>query len=219
MQTYWTVAIIVSLGVHTCVFALGLPGVFPAIAQPKASKEVIATVKEVKIIPQKPAVSTTPRGAYRGEVTGKKQAYMPSYVENLQNKLIMKNDTRVELGKAPIASKHTSAIVISAFNSEDIAFLKNNPGYMSYYNAISGRLSRIGRKFYTVKESGEVRLVFLISKKGEVLHAEATSESPALRDLALKIIHDASPFPAVPLEFQRDTVPFSISMQFSDSVQ
>lgn len=94
----------------------------------------------------------------------------------------------------------------------------DNPSYISYYQIVREKIRRSAYQNYTRTETGEVYLSFLISQEGylKAVHMidEKSSPSPYLREIALRSIKDASPFPAFPKELDYPQLSFNVVISF-----
>lgn len=136
---------------------------------------------------------------------------------------IFKKNTAVKLSK-PAFAKPT-------FVKPDIIAVKkkitlppieldkiNNPSYISYYQIIREKIRRAAYQNYTRTEEGEVYLSFIISDDGYLkevrLSQEKSSPSSYLKEIALRSIKDASPFPNFPKELDYSQLSFNVVISF-----
>jgi TonB family protein len=94
----------------------------------------------------------------------------------------------------------------------------DNPSYLSYYQIVREKIRRCAYQGYTRTATGEVYLTFLISRNGSLmdvrLNAERSSPSAYLRDVALRSIRVASPFPLFPNELDYPQLSFNVIISF-----
>jgi len=94
----------------------------------------------------------------------------------------------------------------------------NNPSYISYYQIVREKIRRSAYQNYTHNETGEVYVSFIISNdgyiKGERLAEDKTSANDYLKNIALRSIKDASPFPNFPKELDYPQLSFNIIISF-----
>ena len=94
----------------------------------------------------------------------------------------------------------------------------NNSSYVSYYQIVREKIRRAAYENYMRTETGEVYLSFIITSRGEVrqvrLVQDRSSSSQYLKDIALKSIDDASPFPAFPRELDYSQLSFNVIISF-----
>jgi len=94
----------------------------------------------------------------------------------------------------------------------------NNPSYISYYQIVREKIRRAAYQNYTRAEIGEAYLSFVISSDGSLkavqLIEEKSSPSPYLREIALRSIKEASPFPNFPKELDYPHLSFNVVISF-----
>jgi TonB family protein len=94
----------------------------------------------------------------------------------------------------------------------------NNPSYISYYQLIREKIRRAAYRNYTRNETGEVYLSFIISSDGYLkevqLSEERSSPNPYLKEIALRSIKEASPFPDFPKELDYPQLSFNVVISF-----
>lgn len=105
-------------------------------------------------------------------------------------------------------------ITLPPINLEKI----NNPSYTSYYQFMRERIKRSTYQNYNSSEVGEVTLAFLISRDGYLkdmrLADNDPSVSPTLKELALRSVKEASPFPRFPESLDYPELPFKLTIIF-----
>jgi TonB family protein len=94
----------------------------------------------------------------------------------------------------------------------------NNPSYIGYYQIVREKIKRAAYQNYTGKEIGEVTVSFVISNSGYLkelrLIEDKSSLSLYLREVALKSIKDASPFPVFPNALAYPQLSFNVAITF-----
>lgn len=94
----------------------------------------------------------------------------------------------------------------------------DNPSYISYYQIVREKIRRAAYQNYTRVEVGEVYLSFVILSDGTLkeirLVEEKSSSSPYLREIALRSIKEASPFPNFPKELDYPHLSFNVVISF-----
>jgi len=94
----------------------------------------------------------------------------------------------------------------------------NNPTYISYYQIVREKIKRAAYRNYTRTDVGEIYLSFLISSDGYLngvnLREEKSSPNPYLKEIALRSIKDASPFPNFPKELGYPELSFNVVISF-----
>ncbi|MDD4910147.1 MAG: hypothetical protein PHR44_05660 [Candidatus Omnitrophica bacterium] len=93
-----------------------------------------------------------------------------------------------------------------------------SPAYMSYYEIIREKIRRSAYKHYFRSETGEVNIAFTVSSSGAVINSGIaqgrTFAGPYLKEIALKSIYDASPFPPFPKDLDYPELPFTVAISF-----
>lgn len=94
----------------------------------------------------------------------------------------------------------------------------NNPSYISYYQIVREKIRRAAYHNYTHTETGEAYVSFAISSEGYLKEAklieEKSSENSYLREIALRSVKDAAPFPNFPKELDYPMLSFNVVISF-----
>ncbi|MGA2774801.1 MAG: energy transducer TonB [Candidatus Omnitrophota bacterium] len=94
----------------------------------------------------------------------------------------------------------------------------NNPSYISYYQIVREKIRRAAYQNYIHADTGEVYITFVISNDGYLresrLVAEKSTAAGYLREIALKSVKDASPFPNFPKELDYRELSFNVVISF-----
>ena len=94
----------------------------------------------------------------------------------------------------------------------------NNPSYISYYQMVREKIRRAAYQNYNRTENGEVYMSFLIARNGTLNDARLVDERSSLdtylRDIALRSIKDAAPFPAFPADLDYPRLSFNVVISF-----
>jgi hypothetical protein len=105
-------------------------------------------------------------------------------------------------------------ITVPPLNSEKI----NNPIYLNYYQIVRNRIKERAYENYSQYEAGEVYLTFVLLSDGSLkelkLIEEKTSANQYLRDVGVKSIQDASPFPPFPRDLRYPELSFNVVISF-----
>ncbi len=135
------------------------------------------------------------------------------------------------LNKKIGAPLQTPGIDKPAFAKPDVISLKkkvtlpaigiekiNNPTYISYYQIVREKIKRAAYQNYKRSDTGEVFLSFVISRDGYLkdtrLSDEKSSPDSYLREIALRSIKNASPFPDFPRELDYPQLSFNVVISF-----
>ncbi|HNW39797.1 MAG TPA: energy transducer TonB [Candidatus Omnitrophota bacterium] len=124
----------------------------------------------------------------------------------------------VEFSKPVFASSEIMAIkkkiTLPAIEMAKI----NNPSYISYYQIVREKIRRSAYQNYTHNVTGEVYVSFIISNEGYIkdvrLVEEKTTVNDYLKNIALRSVRDASPFPNFPKELDYPQLSFNIIISF-----
>ena len=94
----------------------------------------------------------------------------------------------------------------------------SNPFYISYYQIVREKIRRAAYQHYTRTDVGEVYASFIISSDGSLREVrvveEKSSANQYLRDIALKSIEDASPFPNFTPALDYPQLSFNVVISF-----
>lgn len=94
----------------------------------------------------------------------------------------------------------------------------NNPSYISYYQIVREKIKRAAYQNYTGKDTGEITVSFVISDDGYLkemrLVEKKSTSGKYLRDLALRSVKDAAPFPNFPKELNYPRLSFNLTITF-----
>lgn len=94
----------------------------------------------------------------------------------------------------------------------------DNPSYISYYQIVREKIRRAAYQNYIRAEVGEIYLSFLIFSDGSLravqLIGEKSSPSTYLKEIALRSIKEASPFPNFPKELDYPQLSFNVVISF-----
>ncbi len=94
----------------------------------------------------------------------------------------------------------------------------NNPSYISYYQIVREKIKRAAYQNYARQDTGEVYLSFIISNDGFLkdsrLVEEKSTSTQYLREIALRSLRDASPFPNFPKDLNYPSLSFNVVISF-----
>lgn len=106
---------------------------------------------------------------------------------------------------------------ISLPQTQDAAKI-NNASYISYYQIVREKIRRTAYQNYTRTETGEAYLSFIVASDGslrdERLVDEKSTPNQYLKNIALRSIKEASPFPAFPKELDYPQLSFNVIISF-----
>lgn len=135
------------------------------------------------------------------------------------------------MDRSPGAIRGDSTFIKPAFIKPDIIAIKkkitlppvdmnkvNNPSYISYYQIVREKIRRAAYQNYSRTEEGEAYLSFIISNQGYLKEVQFVSEksnaSQFLKEISLKSINEAAPFPAFPKELDYPQLSFNVIISF-----
>lgn len=108
----------------------------------------------------------------------------------------------------------TKKISFSAVNTQAL----ENPNYLNYYQIVREKIRRAAYQNFTMTDTGEVYLSFIISVSGDIKDARIMGEKSTgnirLQDVVLKSLRDASPFPKFPRELDYPDLTFNVIVSF-----
>ena len=225
----------VSILAHGAIL-LQSPNFNPFTPAPKVQEIAVRYIKE------NPAVKSPPRNSPELDrqrlmpgsepflkldstiVTGARRAPLP-YIEQEDSS----SDSKVLASDSQI-HKPTGFSKPTFINSQVLAIKRkitlpaiemakiDNPSYISYYQIVREKIRRSAYQNYTHNETGEVYVSFIISNDGYIkdvrLAEEKTTANDYLKNIALKSIRDASPFPNFPKELDYPQLSFNIIISF-----
>lgn len=215
------ICLLVSLIAHGTILIVNT-GLNPFPALKKEQKVELSYVK----IPQKPKTET------KAEHPGKDPFLKIPPKITLEKKIpppFIDADNMLKANKsiamqAPIFSKPVLAKpdIIAIKKKITLPALKmaqsNNPTYMGYYQLVREKIKRAAYQNYSRTETGEVYLSFIISNDGYLkevhLVEDKSSSNPYLKEIALRSIKDASPFPNFPKELDYPYLSFNVVVSF-----
>ena len=236
MNSDWLLQITfsVSIFVHGGIL-LSSPNFNPFKPAPKVQTIAVRYIKEnpqVKLLPKNSSQLGRQKLMPMSEpflkldskvVTGTKRAPLP-YIEPTDTPSGSKALSDIQIHKPAGFSKPTF------INSQVLAIKKkislpaiemakiDNPSYISYYQIVREKIRRSAYQNYTHNEIGEVYISFIISNDGYIkvvrLAEEKTTANDYLKNIALKSIKDASPFPNFPKELDYPQLSFNIIISF-----
>jgi len=166
-------------------------------------------------------------------VTGARRATLP-YIEqenSFENLKALPNRLKNNAWQLDSQSRKLTGFSKPTFiNSQVLAIKKkitlpqiemakiDNPSYISYYQIVREKIRRSAYQNYTHNDTGEVYASFIISNDGYLKDArlaeEKTKANEYLRNIALRSIRDASPFPNFPRELDYPQLSFNIIISF-----
>lgn len=216
-------ALLISLAAHGALLGGNLNFHFPVLNQDK--KENIE-VKYIKSAAQnnRPQLQTPPKQEpffkLPPKITADKRI-PPPFIDKediFKGKQNNPSPIKQEIAKTEITRPEIIAIK-KKITIPPINIDKNSdPSYIGYYQIVREKIRRAAYQNYSGDQTGEVALSFSVSKEGYLEEVrvveEKSSLSEYLREVALKSIKYASPFPAFPKELDFSQLPFTLQINF-----
>jgi TonB family protein len=209
MRNYWNIALGISLLLHT-FFLVGLP-YFHFDKNINQNKK---DLKEIELIP------TQIEERKIEEETTNLQDIPPPYVEDIMQRLNPLNyKENIHLTKPTMIEENIKEIILSEVPQDKK--VEKLSAYMDYYRLIREKIRRNAYRYYNTQESGEVFLRFTVLKDGRlesIYLDEESVRSNFLREIALRSIKEAAPFPSFPEELKNyHQLQFNISIYFKNN--
>lgn len=134
--------------------------------------------------------------------------------------MMLKGDMRLakpSLIKPEIIAIKKKISLPSVKPTEDMAKI-NNPSYINYYQMVREKIRRAAYQNYTHNRTGELYITFIVAGDGHVkevrLVEERSTAEAYLKDVGLRSIRDASPFPNFPKELDYPELSFNVIISF-----
>jgi outer membrane biosynthesis protein TonB len=177
-------------------------------------------IKEEKIKLEKIAKQTTHKKKIDFlDIPDKSPPKFPDYLAKLepQKEFIKKPIT---YDKKPIIAqaKKVRLPEIKPDSTFDKANLPKNPTYLRYYQAIREKIRRYAYYNYNRAYTGEIYLCFVVASSGSLKALKIIEEKSApndyLKEIAVKSIKDAAPYPNIPKELDFPELSFNVIIDF-----
>lgn len=130
----------------------------------------------------------------------------------------------------PVSPKAPPANKPSLSNDDVIAIKKkislppvdqdkiDNPSYISYYQLVREKIKRAAYQNYSRVDTGNVHISFVISNDGYlknlILNDEKSCLNNYLKEIAVRSVKDASPFPNFPKDLDYPQLSFNVIISF-----
>ncbi|NLE65077.1 MAG: energy transducer TonB [Elusimicrobia bacterium] len=110
--------------------------------------------------------------------------------------------------------KVTKEVSVPVIQSEKI----NSPSYVTYYQIVRDRIRDRAYTNYTRLSAGEVFLSFIIRSDGTLVELQVLEQRSTandfLREVGLRSVREASPFPPFPKELDYPELTFNVQISF-----
>jgi TonB family protein len=211
MKIYWYLALILSLAIHAFILS-GSP--WPFNKRVNLEKEEVRK-KEIEIRPEKIEKIVEKKEPLKDRTP----VPPPQYTENLIERVTTKNQRSTSMHKPVVVENGLKVVALADFSIDEE--LKNNPAYMDYYKLIREKIRKNAYYYYNTNSKGEVSVHFAVANNGRVdslLLNDASTLSRNLKDIAIKSVRDAAPFPPFPPELQDySRLSFNVSIYFKNN--
>lgn len=217
------IALLISLIAHGVILVQNSSLNFPVLRQNKQENPELKYVKpplEQKKVSENQPLKKEPFLKIPLKISADNKIPPPF----IDKESIFKNNDKKNISKNQVFNKPVlikpdiiaikKKITIPAIDIDKV----NNPSYISYYQIIREKIKRAAYQNYTGSQVGEVAVSFIISSQGYLkeirLIEEKSSPNAYLREVALRSIKDASPFPKFLKELDFPQLSFNLVITF-----
>ena len=143
----------------------------------------------------------------------------PEQVKSYKQKIPQPNRLSASNVKKPVFNSPQASAIKKKIILPPIEMARiDNPSYINYYQIVREKIRRSAYQNYSHNSTGEVYVSFVISNDGYVkdvrLVEEKTNATSYLKEIALKSVKSASPFPDFPKELDYPQLSFNIIISF-----
>jgi hypothetical protein len=214
------IALFVSAITHTAIF-LNYPNLNPLPEHKKPLKVEVVYLKNAPTL-SKFQKQSPPKDTTFLKLPSKIKSYGNPPAAPPFNKSDIFNITKLAIPREPIKPLVIKTDVISVRKKITLPPIEinkiNNPSYVSYYQLVREKIRRAAYQNYTHTETGEIYLAFLISSTGILKEVRLNEDKSALnfylREIAVRSIKDAAPFPPFPKELDYPHLSFNVIISF-----
>lgn len=215
IENTFKMALIASLGLHTFLLMISAHFDVPILGK---------TDKNIEVVYLKPKAEPKAKNV---EIHKAQEPIKPQLLKLSQNKIspppyIQRQEAfsqkQLEINK-PVMIRIDDALSKTKIDLPPITSDKiKNPSYLNYYQLIREKIKRAAYQNYNRNDTGEVYLSFVISAGGALkavhLIEDKSTENHYLRDISIRSIQSAGPFPAFPRELPYAELSFNIIISF-----
>lgn len=220
-ERIFTIAIVISLGIHIAILVQNPNFSIFHLRQKEEAPPEVSYIKQKKEPPEtkKNTAISEPFLKLSSKITADKRNPPPFIdTEGAAAKKITSPLPKPALDK-PLLIKSDIVAIKKKITLPAVELDKiNNPSYISYYQIVREKIRRAAYQNYTRTQTGEVYISFIISADGYLQEArlseDRSSDDPYLREIALRSVKDASPFPNFPKELDYPQLSFNIEISF-----
>ncbi|MFQ5680861.1 MAG: energy transducer TonB [Candidatus Omnitrophota bacterium] len=210
------VSVVVSLAAHSFIIA-GLPSWGQAKAQRAPRRNIEISYRKIVSLPN------VTEARFSSVVA---QREVAPFLSRVDNPARFSKSRR--MGRArPVSLSHIIRPGIPPTFSgpkknvsllEKTKMLSNDPAYMDYYRLIRERIRRYAYVNYSGREKGRVEVAFVILHDGQLgdydIVVAGSVSGGYLKDVALKTIKDAVPYPPIPKRLDYPELSFDVIIVF-----
>jgi len=203
-------AIVLSIALHSVLF-LRLPGM-PFLPSRRSLESIKITYYKIKESPKKKVVRKKVESIVRKLPDIRKEEILKP------PKTVAKKAVKPKARPGRVAvTKEVKFEKVIEEEKDDV----KRATYIGYYRAVREKIRRYADRNYPRKRGmgyGDVFLSFVVTSSGELLQVKVGEErsvnSPALRNLAINSIRDASPFPPFPKGMSQYQITFNVIISY-----
>lgn len=212
MKNYWPWALWLSIFIHAAVL-----GGWPRFFKDKKAPARNISQRELRIAPHaiEKIVENKSWESFKAEYP---KSPLP-YIDNFVKKVIVDNQDLLSLDKPKIIEDNIKEIIVADIPKDKN--LRKIPAYMDYYEQVRERIKNNAYYYYNNcrnQDRGKIFVDFVVLNNGrlESINLEEESQGSAtLKEITLRSIKEASPFP--PFNEELDDyvrLPFNTSINF-----
>lgn len=205
------IALFISITTHGIAF-FSSPLNLSKLSIQKAIRQIEVTYYQIKETPKTPlSTSSVP---IREKIEVKKTVPLAENIE-VKKDLISKLKERL-IEEKPIIRRDVS---IKGDSLQDASEIGRRVEYLNYYQLVREEIRRCAYRNYSRGfAEGEVYISFALFPNGQLKEAKIIDEKsthiPFLKEIALKSIRDASPFPPFPKDISSSQLSFNVIISF-----
>ncbi|MBN1354317.1 MAG: energy transducer TonB [Candidatus Omnitrophica bacterium] len=136
-----------------------------------------------------------------------------------RKKLQQKKNEAPAKSEKPVTSNKTPEKTLPEEKKQPYVEVENLKEYISYYELLREKIKAAAPIHYTrLSEQGSVNAIFVLHRNGNIkelrIDETESAQSGYLREIAVKSIKSAAPFPPFPEALKKDELTFSIAIIF-----
>ena len=144
---------------------------------------------------------------------------LPEAINNIKDNAAANKDISLDkLFDKPLFVKSDVIAVKRKITLQPDKIEINNPAYLNHSQMVREKIKRSLYHNYSGTDTGQVNLVFVLTKEGVLKDVRVVDEgsvlNPYLKEIVLRSIKDASPFPSFPKELDYPQLSFNVVISF-----